>query len=449
LRIRIRHLLILFFLLTSHLIQGQLNGFRFFDESRKYEDVKFQLINNLMVIPLEINGKELSFILDTGVNKTIVFNSAQADTVFLRMNDKYKLRGLGTGEAVDAIISENNRFRIGDLIAHNKSVYIILKDEFDLSAKMGITIHGVIGYDLLKSLIVEINYRKKRLRLFDPKHFQYKKCRKCAKFPITIYQNKPYIDVAVKIDRNGKKTPVKMLIDSGGSDALWLFEYTKENIITPENYFVDFLGVGLSGTIYGKRSRIESLQLGDYIVKEPTVSFLDSISTQNARRYKERNGSIGSNVLKRFKVLIDYPNKKLTLERNGALSGGFEYNMSGIEMVYDGQVLVQERVGSLGTSYGRKNTSATASNSVNLVTNYQFKFKPSFRVNNVLEGSPADLSGIKKGDVVLRINGRNAYEFTLTEIIEKFQRKPDAKIRLEIMRNGQIMTFTFRLKKIV
>jgi hypothetical protein len=403
-----------------------------------------------MVIPLEINGKQLSFILDTGVNKTIVFNSAQADTVFLRMNDKYKLRGLGTGEAVDAIISKNNRFRIGDLISHNRSVYIILKDEFDLSAKMGITIHGVIGYDLLKSLVVEINYKKKRLRLHDPKHFKYKKCKKCAKFPLTIYQNKPYIDVDVKIAENEENTRVKMLIDSGGSDALWLFEHTKENIVTPEKFFVDFLGVGLSGTIYGKRSRIASLQLGNYVVKEPTVSFLDSISTLNARRYKDRNGSIGSNILKRFKVWIDYPNKKFTLERNGALSGGFEYNMSGIEMVYDGKILIQERVTNFGTNYGRNNDSnSTASNSVNLVTSYSFKFKPRFRVNNVLEGSPADLAGIKKGDVVLRINGKNTYEFTLTEIIAKFQRKSGAKIRLQIMRNNQVMNFTFRLKKIV
>jgi membrane-associated protease RseP (regulator of RpoE activity) len=256
--------------------------------------------------------------------------------------------------------------------------------------------------------------------------------------------------VDVRIAKSDKKTPVKMLIDSGGSDAMWLFEHTKENLITPEKYFVDFLGVGLSGIIYGKRSRIATLELGDYVVKEPTVSFLDSISTQNARRYKARNGSIGSNILKRFKVWIDYPNKKFTIEKNGSLSGGFEYNMSGIEVVYNGKVLIQERVINFGTNYGRNNNSSgSASNSVNLVTSFQFEFKPSFRVNNVLEGSPADLAGIQKNDVILKINGKNAYDFDLEEIIGKFQRKSGAKIKLEIMRNDQIMTFVFRLKKIV
>jgi hypothetical protein len=98
------------------------------------------------------------------------------------MNDKYKLRGLGTGDAVDAIVSKNNRFRIGDLISHNQSVFIILKDQFDLSAKMGITIHGVIGYDLLKGLVVEINYKKSDCDCLIPNIFNLKNARSAKRF---------------------------------------------------------------------------------------------------------------------------------------------------------------------------------------------------------------------------------------------------------------------------
>ena len=56
-------------------------------------------------------------------------------------------------------------------------------------------------------------------------------CRKCEVFPLTIYQNKPYMDVNVSINERAQKIPVKMLIDSGGSDSLWLFEYSKEEEI--------------------------------------------------------------------------------------------------------------------------------------------------------------------------------------------------------------------------
>ena len=443
------YLLLIVFISNSLALRAQ-DGFKFFEEGKRYEDISFQLINNLVVIPIEINGKGLNFIFDTGVNKTIVFNASKTDTVFYRTKTIHKLRGLGEGEPVDAIISQNNRFRIKNLISHNQSVYIVLKDDFDLSAKMGTTIHGVIGYDVLKNLVVKIDYRRKKMRLFDPKFFRFKDCSKCQTFPLTIYQNKPYIDVEVVMNDSISNIPVKMLIDSGGSDAMWLFEHTRKEIVTPEKYFDDFLGVGLSGTIYGKRSRIKGLNIGQFQLKEPTVSFLDSIATKNARRFEERNGSIGSNILKRFKVWIDYPNKRMMLQKQSSLKGGFDYNMSGIEVIHNGKILVQEKTTRFGQSYGRDgNSTHSAGNSVSLVTSYEYKFKPSFIVNDVVKGSPADISGVKKGDVLLKINGKHVHDFKLSEIIGKFMKKPNHRIKLLIDRDGVQMEIEFRLKKIV
>ena len=132
------------------------------------------------------------------------------------------------------------------------------------------------------------------------------------------------------------------MIDSGGSDALWLFENSKENIKTPINFFNDILGEGLSGTIYGNRSRIPAIQIESFEIPNPTVSFLDSITTVNAKIFKERNGSVGAEILKRFTVWIDYPNKVLMLKKNSNFSRLFNYNMSGLEVVYNGKQLVKE-----------------------------------------------------------------------------------------------------------
>lgn len=426
------------------------NGFKFFNDYSKYDEVRFELINNLVVIPLEINGNQLNFIFDTGVNKTIVFNANKIDTVFFRSKKVYKLRGLGSGQSIDAIISNNNRFRINNLIAHNQSVYIMMDDKFDLSAKMGKTIHGVIGYDILKNLIVEVDYRKKKMRFHDKDQYKWKKCRKCEVFPLTIYRNKPYIDVKVKVNENEPEVPVKMLIDSGGSDALWIFEGTKEYLYTPEKYFEDFLGVGLSGTIYGNRSRISELEIGSYNFKGPTVSFLDSVSTEYARTFKARNGSIGSNILKRFKVWFDYPNQRIMLKKNASFKGGFQYNMSGLEVVYDGKSLVEVENTKFGESYGRDMSSDNnATNSVNLITSYTYKFKPRYRINSVVKGSPADLAGLMKGDILFKINGNFAHNYKLSELIAKFQKKPNRKMKLVVVRGDATLVFEFRLKKIV
>ena len=101
-------------------------------------------------------------------------------------------------------------------------------------------------------------------------------------------QNKPYINAEVEI--HSKQIPVKLLIDSGGSDALWLFEDDSLGIF-PDNktYFVDFLGKGLSGSIYGKRTRISSFSLKDFQLNKVNVAFPDSSAISYARKFKEKS----------------------------------------------------------------------------------------------------------------------------------------------------------------
>ena len=440
--------LILFFAICIN-IRSQSEGFRMMNTMKTFEDIRFQFINNLIVIPIKVNNKKLNFILDSGVNKTIVFNSSKVDTILSNFEYKYKLKGLGKGLPVNAIVSKNNLFRINNLIAVNKNVYVILKDDFDLSSKMGITIHGVIGYDIFSDLILRINYKSKKIRFYNPSKYKQKKCSNCEVLPLTIFQKKPYVDVTVKLNNNSKKVPIKMLIDSGGSDAIWLFEYSNKNIVTPENFFTDFLGVGLSGTVYGKRSRISSLGLGKFSLNKPTVSFLDTLSTKEARKFNKRNGSIGAGILKRFTVWFDYPNNRLMLKKNSSFNEVFNYNMSGLEIVYDGKILVEESTRNYAElSRGTQDPNGNR-NSVSLIENYVYKFKPNFKISNVLEGSPADLAGVMKDDILIKINGNPIYNFQLHEIISIFQEKENKLIRLTLMRNNKKIKTEFKLKKII
>ena len=88
--------LILFFAICIN-IRSQSEGFRMMNTMKTYEDIRFQFINNLIVIPIKVNNKKLNFILDSGVNKTIVFNSSKVDTILSNFEYKYKLKGLGKG----------------------------------------------------------------------------------------------------------------------------------------------------------------------------------------------------------------------------------------------------------------------------------------------------------------------------------------------------------------
>ena len=205
--------------------------FNFLGSNQKEQSVRFNLINNLVVIPMEVNGKKLSFILDTGVNKTILFNLSQNDSLGLNDVRKVTLQGLGKGASMDALISGNNTLKIKDFVGENQEIYVLLKDTFDVSAKMGITIHGIVGYKLFKDAVVHINYLKRRVYFYNPQYYTSRKCRKCQTFPLQFYRNKPYVDAKVQLDSIGnQQTDVKLLIDLGGSESVWLFENSKEII---------------------------------------------------------------------------------------------------------------------------------------------------------------------------------------------------------------------------
>lgn len=418
-------------------------GFKI-QNSKKKETISFKLISNLIIFPIEVNGKDLNFILDSGVGSTVLFNLNPLDSIELKNEVKIKLQGLGSQEPVDAILSKNNHFKIKGIGSITEKLYVISNDNFDLSSKMGLTIHGIIGYEILKDFVIRINYSTKKITFYRPNEFVFKKSNNYESFDLQFYKFKPYIDVGVKLNKSSNKlTPVKLLIDSGGSDALWLFENSHSDIKTPSNYFNDFLGEGLSGSVYGKRAKIKSLHIGNFELLNPTVSYPDSISVSHALKFKDRNGSMGASVLKRFVVIFDYKQAKLYLKKGGGFKSPFKYNMSGIELAYNGKVLVKEKDEGAIEYLDPTRSSGTK---ITLDYSYKFVFKPTYRIQKLQVGSPAYEAGLKEGDIVIKINGDYTYNLKLEEIVAHFYEKENKKIQLVVERNGKHYKYNFRLR---
>ena len=81
----IKKLIIILFLVfnNSNIVFGQ-SRFQFPNKHRNFQKLSFQLINNIIVIPVEVNNTKLSFILDTGVDKTILFSLSENDSLGLK-----------------------------------------------------------------------------------------------------------------------------------------------------------------------------------------------------------------------------------------------------------------------------------------------------------------------------------------------------------------------------
>ena len=125
-------------------------GFQF-EKDRNKISVPLQLINNLVFVPIKVNGVELNFLLDTGVAETILFSLEDKKEVRFFNAEKVLLRGLGSQEAVEGLKSTNNILEFNSMKYSNHMLYIILDPEFNLSSHVGIPVNGIIGYHFFRN----------------------------------------------------------------------------------------------------------------------------------------------------------------------------------------------------------------------------------------------------------------------------------------------------------
>ena len=436
---------VFFFLFNFWAFQAQ-EGFRLLPQQTRIE-IPFQLINNLIFIPISVNGVVLNFLLDTGVEETILFSLDDKKELNLLNVDKVMLRGLGSDEAIEGLKSTNNRLFVNGFLAEKQLLYIILDQKFNLSSHIGILVNGIIGAPFFKNGLIEMDYIKKKIFVTKP-NVKYQRAleKKFTRIPISIENAKPYFISKVKIDSTLRDS--KMLIDLGNSDAIWVFQENTHNIKVPSKHFDDFLGKGFSGDIEGKRAKIRALQMATFEFKAPIVAFPDASSLKHVKMVANRVGSVGAEIFRRFKVVFDYQNGQMYLKKNANFNSHFKYNRTGIEIEQNGLRWVEDYVKLESTLLNPRSAIDPEPRNVLIRNSYKYKFelKPNYFISNIRKKSVAEKTGLQVGDEIISIDGTSVFKYSLQKINSLFRAEEQQQMTVVVLRDQTELKFSFTLE---
>lgn len=370
--------------------------------------IPFELVTRHIIIKVRINNSPpLSFILDTG-DKVAIIDIERAKSLGLTLTGQVNVGGAGAGTLKGSYVRDAQVSVEG--LESNKQPVVMAIPLDALEPRFGHDIDGIIGADFIKQFVVEVDYPASVLRFHERDRFVYSGSGEII--PITfMFGGYPIIAALVTV--TGRE-PIKgkFVIDlgSGGSLALHRPFVEQEHLPPPDQKTIRAIGGGgAGGKVTGRMGRIAELKIGKFQIENPTALF--SEDKAGAFASSELQGNIGAQIMSKFKVFLDYGRSRIILEPNSSLKDLIVPAMSGLKLIAEG-------------------------------TGYR-----TFRVEELLEASPATEAGIQVGDLVLSVDGRPTSEFTLSSLHEAFEKPGPHK--LTVRRGEQTIQINLTPRKLI
>ncbi len=402
---------LLIFLFFSNAVHSQ--PFQPLLKGKKSIDIPFEYVNNFIILNVYFEEKlPVKFIFDTGAEHTILTKREFSDNLGIQYEREFKIVGADLTKEIIAYLARKVSFRISRLFIPAVDILVFQEDYFQFEEFTGVEIHGIIGANIFSKFVLSINYKKRIITLHDTEQFNPPK-EKYTELPVTIIRSKPYLVAKTKLNNPNESINVKLLLDTGASLSLLLYTDTHKSITVPPNVIKGNIGMGLGGTLEGFLGRIIELGIADFKLNNVITNFQEIHELLDTSFLNGRNGIVGNLILDRFHIIIDYQKEKLYLKPNKKFKKEFKYDRSGLTLIASGKDL-------------------------NTIV-----------VSSIIEGSPADLAGVKNGDIIRNVNWLLPGYFTMKDLLRIFQKKEGKKINLIVVRNGKKMKFEFRLKDLI
>jgi len=259
--------------------------------------------------------------------------------------------------------------------------------------------------------VVVIDYINRRLDIIEPASFH--DAGSGDTIPIKMIRGNIFVSSSLTM-ADGKTVAGSFLVDTAWRSALSLTSPFAANhsLLAKVSKSVDAItGIGIGGSTVDSVARITGLKLGRFAMENVVGEF--SHAKAGVMSQDDFAGIIGTEILRRFRVIFDYPEHRMILEPNTGFSNPYEFDMSGLFITYEGAAA------------------------------------KAFKISDVIKDSPGANSGLQVGDLIEAVDQHPAPNFTLRQVREMFKEGEGKEHRLSIRRGSKFLTVQLRLRRII
>lgn len=369
--------------------------------------IKFELYNdNAVFLKLPINNEKdsLVFFFDTGAT-TALIDSTAAKKIGLKSNYVAKVSGASGDKNYKVLL--NQSIRINDKVKV-EGVHFVFDDLTRLQSTSGRKFDGIVGYNILNSFKTKVDFDKKEIQLFPFEEkidtsgyssidFKFNNGITIPQFPITIEL------------KNGQKFTDTILFDSGAAAVTLLINkpFKDKNQLTQNmGKILKSENQNLSSKSITEDAAVKSLQIGDFKFGELCVSL--SSDKEGVSSYENYLGLMGSEIINRFNLILDYSAHKLYLKPNHLYDKKFTFPLSGIKLKMEKSEIV---------------------------------------ISSVVEGTDAYKKGLRENLKIISINGIRSNDI---DTYREFLKKENTTVVIECLSaDGKTVKAKLKLKRLL
>jgi PDZ domain/Aspartyl protease len=341
--------------------------------------IPFELYKNEIYLPAKLNGRDTEALLDSGASGSVV-DASGAAAFGLTPKGEVSLMGaqaMGHGATVGGVSIDAGELRLDHLT-------VATADLTQLAQVSGRPLPLVLGDEVFNETVVDIDFAARRLAFRDPAHFVPPPG--AVELPLSpgLFRTMP-----VSLER---RAPAAFIVDLGDAGTIDVFPaYAKAQNLMAGRRLSQTIGLGIAGGLTTSPiGALKEVQLAGASLADVPATFSEKRSPGTDDRIA---GRMGTEILSRFHLMLDYPHDRLWLAPNADAAQPFARGRLGLAMLPEAGALV---------------------------------------VKLVAPGSPGAAAGFQVGDRIAAIDGKPAAAWTMATLETLTEAAPGTSVRIAL-----------------